>query len=264
MAFNPFRAFRKHQKVFFAGLTILCMVTFVMCGSMGQGDFFGTIANVFTGRSRASAIATLYGKDISAKEIQELRSQRRLESQYMLSFTASARNEVIREAYEASRKWDDSQQFFSPKQIVQGLYELRENSSRSRQDSFQYLNTLQQVQPLLPRLANTFIQANKSAEADIVEHFARALQQEWDLYQRPRTQLYFGGTSSLEDCLDFMIWRHEADRRGIQLTRQDTSDLLLRETGNQGIPRSEQKKIEQALTQSFRTFNAESFRTALA
>ncbi len=109
MAFNPFRAFRKHQKVFFAGLTILCMVTFVMCGSMGQGDFFGTIANVFTGRSRASAIATLYGKDISAKEIQELRSQRRLASQYMLSFTASARNEVIREAYEASRKWDDSQ-----------------------------------------------------------------------------------------------------------------------------------------------------------
>src|SRR5439155_15178204 len=83
-------------------------------------------------------------------------------------------------------------------------------------------------------------------------------------YQRPRTQLYFGGTSSLEDCLDFMIWRHEADRRGIQLTRQDTSDLLLRETGNQGIPRSEQKKIEQALTQHLRTFNAESFRTALA
>ena len=30
MAFNPFHAFRKHQKVVFAGLTIICMLTFVL------------------------------------------------------------------------------------------------------------------------------------------------------------------------------------------------------------------------------------------
>ena len=48
MAFNPFRGFRKHQKVIFGGLTILCMVTFVMCGSMGRGDFFETVAQMFT------------------------------------------------------------------------------------------------------------------------------------------------------------------------------------------------------------------------
>src|SRR6266849_10794757 len=109
MAFNPFRAFRKHQKVFFAGLTILCMVTFVMCGSMGQGDFFGTIANVFTGRSRASAIATLYGKDISAKEIQELRSQRRLASQYMDRVIIAWSSKESQAVREASEKWEEPQ-----------------------------------------------------------------------------------------------------------------------------------------------------------
>src|SRR5207249_9135826 len=50
----------------------------------------------------------------------------------------------------------------------------------------------------------------------------------------------------------------------IQLTRQDISELVIREGDNQEISRSEQKKIEQALTQSFRTFNAESFRAGLA
>src|SRR5438093_3841010 len=176
MAFNPFRRFRKHQKIIIAGITILCMVTFVICGSMGKGDFFETIAHTFTGRSRGEVVATMYGKDITAKEVQELRSQRRLANQYMLSFTAAARNNAIRDAYEASRKWDDSaQQFLSPKQIVQELYRLRENSSRSRQDQFQYLNTLQGVQRFLPQMEFSLIQANKAAEANVFQHFAKAL-----------------------------------------------------------------------------------------
>src|SRR2546421_266180 len=109
MAFNPFRAFRKHQKVFFAGLTILCMVTFVMCGSMGKGDFFDTIAQMFTGRHRSEVVATLYGKDISGKEIRELRSQRQLASQYMTDLDRVTSSEAVRAALQASSKWEKSE-----------------------------------------------------------------------------------------------------------------------------------------------------------
>src|SRR5262249_41899974 len=41
MAFNPFHAFRRHQKVIFALLTIVAMVTFIFCsGVPGTKDFF--------------------------------------------------------------------------------------------------------------------------------------------------------------------------------------------------------------------------------
>ena len=49
MAFNPFHGFRKHQKVVFAMLTILCMLTFVLCSGMG-GDLGERIMYLFGGR----------------------------------------------------------------------------------------------------------------------------------------------------------------------------------------------------------------------
>src|SRR5438094_10087817 len=106
MAFNPFRRFRKHQKIIIAGITILCMVTFVMCGSMGKGDFFETIAHTFTGRSRGEVVATMYGKDITAKEVRELRAQRGLASQYMKEVIVAWCSETCKLADEGSQKWE--------------------------------------------------------------------------------------------------------------------------------------------------------------
>ena len=37
----------------------------------------------------------------------------------------------------------------------------------------------------------------------------------------PNNQFYFGGTPSAEDLLDFMLWRKQADRLGIQLNQAD-------------------------------------------
>ena len=107
----------------------------------------------------------------------------------------------------------------------------------------QYFQSLQQLQ----NLHFQFEVAKKTAEAGLVQDLLRTLEREIVLMIRPRNEFYFGGTTSLEDSLDFMIWRHEADRRGIQLTRQDINDLVLRETDNRGIPRAEQKNIEEHL-----------------
>ena len=178
MAFNPFRAFRKHQKVFFAGLTILCMVTFVMCGSMGQGDFFGTIANVFTGRSRASAIATLYGKDISAKEIQELRSQRRLASQYLAELERITSGEAVRSALEASSKWEKSESAL----VQQTLFSLaRMNIPPQRDPRLRQLYSQALDQSLNPlyQLRFQFQSADKTDQANVIDKLIRGLHHEF-------------------------------------------------------------------------------------
>jgi hypothetical protein len=253
MAFNPFRAFRKHQKVLFAGLTILCMVTFVMCGSMGKGDFFEAIAQMFTGRRRGDVVATLFGKDVTAKEIQDLRNQRRLADAYIRNVTELDRNELFRAVMDASRKWEQPQQ-----QLIQQTLMMRSFSMQSPQFRPQYIQALRQLESLHFQFAAN----KKTAEADQLRELLRSLEREVVQMLRPRNELYFGGTTSLEDLLDFMIWRHEAERRGIQLNRQEISELVRREIDNRPIP--QQKKIEQALAQHFRTFNAETFRTALA
>src|SRR2546423_1786499 len=37
----------------------------------------------------------------------------------------------------------------------------------------------------------------------------------------PAANLYFGGATTVDGLLDFMIWRRQADQLGIQLTDQD-------------------------------------------
>ena len=43
---------------------------------------------------------------------------------------------------------------------------------------------------------------------------------------------YFGGSISTDGLLDFLIWKHEADRLGIKLTRGDVSKEVARLTFN--------------------------------
>jgi hypothetical protein len=47
--------------------------------------------------------------------------------------------------------------------------------------------------------------------------------------QRTPKDLLFGGTDSTEDLLDFMVWRHQADRLGIVLVEDDVRKLINRD-----------------------------------
>src|SRR5205807_1951120 len=62
MAFNPFHGFRKHQKVVFAALTIVCMLTFVLASGVGMaGDFFSELSRWLGGQRRSGTdVARLY------------------------------------------------------------------------------------------------------------------------------------------------------------------------------------------------------------
>jgi len=86
MAFNPFHKFRKHQKVIFAGLTIFCMFSFVMCSGVQQGgDMAGWLLSFFGGGRGGPAVdvATLYGKKVTNRELDDLRQQRELARAYL-------------------------------------------------------------------------------------------------------------------------------------------------------------------------------------
>src|SRR3954451_18969150 len=100
MAFNPFHGFRKHSKVVFAGLAILCMVTFVLSSGMGRGDFFQQAGEWFGHRS-GGAVATVYGKDYGGQDLDAIRRQRFVAAEYMDAATALARNNLMVRANEA-------------------------------------------------------------------------------------------------------------------------------------------------------------------
>ena len=118
MAFNPFRGFRKHQKVIFGGLTILCMVTFVMCSGLSAGENLLSNLGIMIGaRHRTDIVATMYGKDVSTKDIQDLRNQRRMAEVYLRNVTELDRNQLFSEVMDASRKWEQQQQ-----QVLQQVF----------------------------------------------------------------------------------------------------------------------------------------------
>jgi hypothetical protein len=266
MAFNPLRGFRKHQKTWFAALTIMCMVTFVLCSGIGAGQSILDSFGLFGSRSKSEVVATLYGKDVYAREIQELRNQRRLANQYIELVTASALDQLVKSVKDASAKWEDPQ-----KKLIETLDFYRRLISMNPQFRSNYLQMLvgdQRSQGAgliyqLQFMQKSFLDAKKVSEARLIGDLINGLRKEVQQAIRPRNEFYFGGSTSLEDILDFMIWRHEADQRGIQLSPQDINQLVFSETGNQEISSSELRKVEDLLKR-YRNFSPDTFRTALA
>src|SRR5947209_15587880 len=107
MAFNPFHAFRRHQKVVFAALTIVCMLTFVMAGgSFAGGDFFSELTRWVSGRGRIQEAAVVYGKRISDRELYELRRQRRLANQFILQAVFMAQETIFSDVQGSLTQFD--------------------------------------------------------------------------------------------------------------------------------------------------------------
>jgi hypothetical protein len=226
MAFNPFHAFRRHQKTLFAALTIICMFTFVLSsGIQGKGDFLGEMSMLVGLRSRVPEAATLYGKKIEPFDFTLLREQRLVANQFMDAAISLAIDKIVQNALGPRSPLD---------QITK--------------------NTLQRVaqgwqQAMFQGLPPGFLEfqlssikeglKDKPEQASLVGLFGLALQksaqqtqrffQTDELYKEKGRPLFFGGGTSAEALLDFMIWRHEADRLGIHLTPEDVRAEIERE-----------------------------------
>jgi hypothetical protein len=220
MAFNPFHTFRKNSKVVFAGLTILCMVTFILSSGMGKGDFFSQISETFGGRT-GPTIATLYGKSYSARDIDELSNRRRMANDYMDAAIAAARQGLEQRLSKTAEQIDpDARGPLSEGLGMQRVY-LMMGEVRGIQQI--YANTLFRLQ-----------QPDVQKKTDLVNALAllkRLLELDFTLLaNRAPGERFFGPTDKLDDTVNFLIWRHKADQNGVRLADADIGQLIAEET----------------------------------
>src|SRR5947207_637875 len=89
MAFNPFHGFRKHSRVIFAILTIICMITFVLVGTGmggrggGGGDFFDWFLGLIGQSRKGDLYTTLYGSKVYQRDVLDRRSDRDIANTFL-------------------------------------------------------------------------------------------------------------------------------------------------------------------------------------
>src|SRR5207249_1003130 len=196
MAFNPFNAFRKHQKVVFAALTIVCMLTFVMAGgSFAGGDFFSELTRWIGGGSRLREVATIYGKRISDRELQELRLQRRLANDFMQQAVLLAQQNISLDVQNSLSEYDPA--------VQNQLQTILQHRSMAPYMPSQYLNNLRTYLIQLQIIDNQLETAKKPVEqVNRVRLMLAALGRDFWLFHTPKDELYpdsnlyFGGSTS--------------------------------------------------------------------
>ncbi len=251
MAFNPFHSFRKHQKAVFAGLTIICMLTFVLAsGVSGKGgDFFGELGNWFGARNHGNDVGKLYGHRIDAREMQILRLQRRSADSYIVKAILLAHRNLFEKVLDALSVAKDQKQ-----RELENLYGSEAQAVQYAQaqpffgDFFrqQFEPRFQQYQFRLQQAAGNTSESKNASDSTRINKLmadldAARMQFDW-LMQNPKDPLYekdptkpaqgfyFGGSMNLDGLVDFMIWRHQADDLGIQLTDEDVKKAIKDET----------------------------------
>ncbi|OAI47766.1 hypothetical protein AYO44_08995 [Planctomycetaceae bacterium SCGC AG-212-F19] len=123
MAFNPFHKFRKHQKALFAVLTIICMFIFVGSAGMGAGDLIASLMGMIGVRgSQGAGMASLYGADVSQRDLVFLARQREIANTYMSSATDFAlqnRMQELRPPGDQRMTGDLLQKMFRDPEVIQ-------------------------------------------------------------------------------------------------------------------------------------------------
>ena len=238
MAFNPFHSFRKHQKAIFAVLTIVCMFVFIL--SFGPGDMFSRGRNA---RERGELVTTLYGRKVYQGDISRLRNQRSMANAFMYVGDPNARWPGL--AGYSTSVISGSVTEILPKvepdleRVIRPIYQAIGNRNTDLGSGRKSLDeSLAEIDASLRDLANIRLEKYqaKPETKKIITDLTYLLEIEAyhkDARRKGITPSWFGGGSSPEDLLDFMIWRHQADRLGINLTELEVIRALNAEVGNQ-------------------------------
>lgn len=235
MAFHPLRSFRRHQKTWLAGLTILSMLSFVVLGSLqGMVPYF---ARIFGGNN-SPTVVELYGKEIDKNTLQMLRIRREAANEYVFSVVESARQKAIFQVMQDSKDWNDPR----AAQAVQGLFQFTGgmnqlpyyamvlNPNVPREARLDYLGKAYgEVSALQSAAAST----NKSKEAEDLAVFAQSILSAYPVVQREKNETYFGGKLDAQGLADFILLRDQADHLGISLDDDGVKELLREESFNQ-------------------------------
>ncbi len=253
MALHPLNSFRRYHKTIFAGLTIVCMLTFVMSsGVAGMGDGFSWLQHMLTGTSRYAQVAKLYRKNIDVREMATLRERRILANRYMAFAVIRAHQNAINASDSVVATLDPQAQQ-QIRQILQSREWALNPALAQYRFNTQYLQNLPQYNFELSMIEQNLTKANKTADAEKIRLLRSAiLSDQWMMYTPkdelyPQSDLYFGGSLSTEGLLDFMIWQSEADRLGIYLNNDDIARAIQDETLG-GLTNEDGLMIEKSIT----------------
>ncbi len=274
MAFNPFTYFRRHQKVIFALLAIVCMFVFIL--SFGAGDFFTWAQAYFaTPRNQGSVVATLYGTKVHEGDLRRTQDHRQLASEFLIQVLARKQSQVstmertifgggrmipaagekIRQLHGAigsaammtlARAEERSRR--GPPQTLQ---QQRETEAAIRADLDSLRNVL-----LFDRTAD-----GKSAYLALEQDLRAPLEDllsylQFELYRdavgsnypdmvngffNPQTlnanrTFFLGGERTTEGMLDFKIWTEQAEKLGIHPSESAVLRLALTFAGWKALP----------------------------
>jgi hypothetical protein len=238
MAFNPFHAFRKHQKIFMAGLVLVAMVTFVLTGSSFRGgDAFSWITSLISRGNAASESFTVFGSKVTPRDLQLLQQERHIANTFMVLATNAAIQD--RQA-----------------QIFKSLEAMKLPPDQKEQVLRAHLQRDSEINQLMDRVQTADPQA---------QFMARFMMQ-----FNPAQSSYFGDVSEgdsdrpdrLNSLIDMAIWRHEADRLGIQLTDDDVNAEIVRLT-NKRVTKEQFSQIEQSIRKTYKSMSPSMLLNAL-
>jgi hypothetical protein len=80
--------------------------------------------------------------------------------------------------------------------------------------------------------------------------------QAWLLEPPPRRDLFwFGGSRKLDDLLDFLVWKHQADKLGVELTEADVIREVNRDAGGQAVLQGKSLDKDERFKQFLAAYN---------
>jgi hypothetical protein len=242
----------------FAGLIGVSMVTFILCsGFSGGGDFGGwlsQVAQAFGGRNRAAA--TVYGTNYSPRDMEQVRLQRSMANDFIAQAVGRAQMNLFRDLFENKKYADLLQQM---QDILMGPQARGQVNPMMMQIYFspQFAGR-PEVRFRLEALRRTLEEAKKNDEATILGQYIQFLDQA--SRDRQRGELYFGGTTKPQDLADFLIWKHQADRLGIQYSKDDLVAFVQREVERETFKRftdADSRQVSTLLRQRYPNLTSE-------
>jgi hypothetical protein len=247
MAYNPFDFFRRNQKVFFGGLTILVMFMFIL--SFGQGDFFSRFPQwVAKFQTHGDVMAKIDGAAIKESQLRDVANERNLANGYMLAANAKsldaaakkARKEATAATSETLRQQLDQDvalidNRLLPRRLPAEVWPLfRAEIDRLASD----LRALQESTPKSEDKQR--VQAVRVYAEVAVADLNRRMSGD-----RGENGVYFANqpNRNQRDQLEFLLWKKKADRLGIRYTQEDVIRLVDGEFPPDSIPADDLKAM---------------------